>query len=305
MNKFAQTSALLALASVFVFGHIGPVQASDDSCSDRFPEATWDVIRTGPVSIETTGIAPGMADRFLQEIALVDGWITADMGQYATTVCLVSDQSSFDFARYESGSLRFHAHSDLPDRLFVLNVERVGFVAPASGYALAQHALWQHNGNEPFPVPVAKVIGQWYRARVLDRLEQYHSDVMFGNFFDTNAIVDWTSSTQQPIQNWDPENNFASIGDFMEFAVSTYGTDVLLETDGERWSQIEGEWRVALRNDLRGSDTDSTGWIGGVALTVVSVLFALITIVLGLWAKHRRRDRTVTPPPIPGFFSNG
>ncbi|RLE15882.1 MAG: hypothetical protein DRJ28_02965, partial [Actinobacteria bacterium] len=74
---------------------------------------------------------------------------------------------------------------------------------------------------------------------------------------------------------------------------------------GERWSQIEGEWRTALRNDLRGSDTDSTGWIGGVALTVISVIVALIAIVLGLWAKHRKRARPQTPSPIPGFFSNG
>ncbi len=305
MNKFARSSVLLAIAALYLFGQAEPVQASVDSCSDRFPEATWDVIRTGPVTIETTGLTPELAARFREEITLVAGWITADMGQFSTTVCLVSNESSFDFARYESGSMRFHAHSDLPERLFVLNVERVGFVAPASGYALAQHALWQHNGDKPFPVPVAKVVGQWYRARVLERLEQYHSDVMFGNFFDTDAIVDWTSSTQKPIQDWDPETNFASIGDFMEFAVSTHGTDVLLETDGERWSQIEGEWRVALRNDLRGSDTDSTGWVGGVVLTVTSILVALIAIVLGLWAKHRKRARTTTPPPIPGFFSNG
>lgn len=225
------------------------------------------------------------------------------MGRLSATVCLVSGESSFDSARYESGSYRFHAHSDLGERLLVLNVERVGFITPASAYALAQHALWQHNGNEPFPVPIAKVIGQWYRARILDRLELYHADAMYGNFFDTDAIVDWTSSTQQPIQDWDPENNFSSIGDFVEFAVSTYGTGVLLETDGERWSQIEGEWRTALRNDLRGSDTDSTGWIGGVALTVISVLVALIAIVLGLWAKHRTKPRPQTPSPILGFFS--
>jgi len=104
------------------------------------------------------------------------------MGRFSATVCLVSGESAFNSARYESGSNRFHAHSDLAERLLVLNVERVGFIAPASAYALAQHALWQHNGNEPFPVPIAKVIGQWYRARILDRLELYHADVMYGTF---------------------------------------------------------------------------------------------------------------------------
>jgi hypothetical protein len=304
MNKFAQSVALVAMVTLFLSGQAEPAQATVDSCSDRFPEATWDIIRTGPVSIETTGIAPGLAERFREEIALVDGWITEDMGPYSATVCLVSEESSFNTARYESASRRFHAHSDLPSRLFVLNVERVGFVAPAAAYALSQHALWQQNGNEAFPVPIAEVVGQWYRARVLERLEQYHRDVMYGNFFDTDAIVDWTSSTQQPVQNWDPETNFASIGDFMEFAVATYGTDVLLETDGDRWSQIEGEWRVALRNDLRGRDTGTTGWIGGLAFTVTSVLVALIAIMLGLWAKHRKKARPETPAPIPGFFSH-
>jgi hypothetical protein len=288
---------------LFVAGRVEPAEANVESCSERFPETSWDVIATGPVSIESTGVATLLADRFRGEITLVSGWIREDMGPYTTTVCLVSNESSFNFERYESGSLRFHAHSDLPERLFVLNVERVGFVGPASAYALAQHALWQRNGDKPFPVPIAKVVGQWYRARILERLEQYHRDVMFGNFFDTDAIVDWTSSSQQPIQDWDPENNFASIGDFMDFAVATYGTDVLLETDGERWSQIEGEWRVALRNDLRGRDSDTTGWIGGVALTITSVLVASIAIIVGLWTKHRKRQRPTTPAPIPGFFS--
>jgi hypothetical protein len=85
--------------------------------------------------------------------------------------------------------------------------------------------------------------------------------------------------------------------------VATHGTEVLLVTSGERWSEIEGEWRVGLRNDLRGRDTDTTGWIGGVALTVASIVVALVAITLGLLAKHRKKVRPSTPAPIPGFFS--
>lgn len=283
----------------------GPASALGESCADRFPETEWTQLRGGNVSIESTGVTKELGERFDREIGLVAGWIADDVGPYRTTVCLVADESGFDASRFRSSSQRLHAHSDLPDRLFVLNIERYGFVAPAGAYGLSQHALWQNNGDQPFPDPVASVVGHWYRARILERLEQYHRDVMFENLFDTDATIEWTARSQDPIQSWDPETNFASIGDFMDFAVETRGTDVLLETDGEVWSEIEGEWRVALRNDLRGRDTDTTGWIGGVAVTVGSIAIALAAIAAGLWAKHRRRDRAETPAPIPGFFSDG
>lgn len=287
-----------------ILGSVGSASADTGSCADRFPEAEWSTLRSGPVSIETTGMTRELGDRFNEEISLVAGWISDDIGPFSTTVCLVSGKSTFDLERFSSGSKRFHAHSDLPDRLLVLNIERIGFVAPAGAFGLAHHALWQNNGDQPFPEPIAGVVGHWYRARILERLEQYHHDVMFTNMFDTEAYVEWASSAQEPIQDWDPELNFSAIGDFMDFAVATHGTDVLLETSGERWSEIEGEWRVALRNDLRGSDTDTTGWIGGVALTTISILVALIAITLGLIAKHRPKRRLETPAPIPGFFSD-
>ncbi len=71
MSKFARSSALLAVAALFLFGQVEPVQASVASCSDRFSDATLDIIQTGPVTIETTGIPPGLADRFRDEITLV------------------------------------------------------------------------------------------------------------------------------------------------------------------------------------------------------------------------------------------
>jgi len=304
MIKFVATVAVTAIAAISIIGFADSAAAGvGDSCSDRFPETEWMTVRTGGVSIAVTGMTPALAARFDEEISLIDSWISDDMGPYSATVCLVSGESAFDSGRFEASSRRFHARSDLPEQLLVLNVERVGFVAPAAAYALAQHALWQNNGDEAFPEPIASAIGQWYRARILGRLDQYHKDVMFSNLFDTESIVDWTSSVQKPVQDWDPETNFAPIGDFIDFAVDTHGTEVLRETDGERWSQIEGEWRVSLRNDLRGRDTDTTGWIGGVALTTGSVLVALIAITLGLIAKYRTKRRRETPPPIPGFFS--
>ncbi len=303
MKTIISVVALAFVTTIAMIGSDGPASAAGASCSERFPETEWVTIREGPVSVETTGVTLELGERFEREISLVSAWIADDIGSFSTTVCLVSSESDFDTAPFELGSRRLHAHSDLPDRLFVLNIERFGFVAPASAFGLAHHALWQNNGDQPFPEPIAGAIGHWYRARVLGRLDQYHRDVMFGNFFDTEAVVDWASRSQESIRDWDPENNFDPIGDFVEFAVATQGTEVLLETSGARWSEIEGEWRVALRNDLRGRDTDTTGWIGGVALTAVSVLVALVAITLGLVAKHRKKERLPTPAPIPGFFS--
>ncbi len=294
--------ATFAASAVLLVGHAAAASASGPSCAERFPEAEWTQLRSGAISIESSGVTEELGNRFDAEIALAAGWITDDIGPYSATVCLVSDESAIDVSRFVIGT-RLHAHSDLPDRLFVLNIERYGFVAPAGAYALSQHALWQNNGDQAFPEPVADVVGHWYRARILERLEQYHRDVVLSNFFGTESFIDWTARSQEPIQNWDPENNFLPIGDFMDFAVATYGTDILLETDGDVWSDTEGEWRIALRNDLRGRDTDTTGWIGGVALTAAAVVVALIAIALGLWAKHRRTNRAETPDPIPGFFS--
>ena len=92
--------------------------------------------------------------------------------------------------------------------------------------------------------------------------------------------------------------------DFVDFAVSSYGTDILLESNGDRWSEIEAEWRVALRADLTGRTTPTTQWIAGVAITALLLLIALVAVVLGLWSKHRKRDRPPTKAAIPGFFSD-
>jgi len=299
---------LLVTAAVAVLvGGIGSRAANasqGESCAVRFPETDWTSAKTGPVSIETTGVPSGFADRFAGEAALAQGWINDEIGATAVTICLVDNDSSFDVTSYVSGSQRFHARMDMNDQLLVLNTERVGFVGPAMAWSMAHHALWQNGGSGPHPEPIASVIGQWYRARILDRLDLYHRDVMVENFFDTESVIDWTEDEQQPVLDWDPERNFQAIGDFIDFAVSEYGTDVLVEDDGTRWSEIEAEWRVALRADLTGRTTPTTEWIIGVAIAVGVLAIALVAIGLGLWSKHRRKPRPDTAPAIPGFFSD-
>jgi hypothetical protein len=128
---------------------------------------------------------------------------------------------------------------------------------------------------------------------------------MVENFFDTDAVIDWTETEQAQVLDWDPERNFQAIGDFIDFAVAEYGNAILVETDGARWSEIEAEWRVALRNDLTGRTTPTTEWVIGVAIVTIVLIIAIAAIGLGLWSKHRRRHRPDTAPAIPGFFSEG
>jgi hypothetical protein len=273
------------------------------TCAERFPEVEWTLVNDEPIAVYTSGVPDAMGERFGREIDLVGSWITEDIGPFETVVCLVGDEVAYVGDQFAVGSVGFHAHQNLEERFVVIETQRPGFVGPAAAYALTHQALWQNNGDEAFPEPVASVIAQWYRARILERLELYHAEVMIENFFDTEAIIDWTEASQDPVQNWIPEGNFRAIGDFVDFAVAERGTGVLLETDGAVWKEIEGDWRVALRSDLTGRETPTTDWIFGVAIAVAIVAVAVVAIGLGLYSKHRRKERAATPPPMPGFFS--
>jgi hypothetical protein len=300
-RRLLMLSGPVAVALVALPG--AAAASAGQPCSERFPETEWTSVADGRVSIETTDVAPGLAERFVREIGLIETWVGEEIGFVDVTVCLVDSESAFDVTRYTSGSQRFHARMEMEEQLLVLSTERVGFVGPASAWALAHHGLWQNGEVGPYPEPIASVIGQWYRARILDRLDLYHRDVMVENFFDTESVINWTESEQPPVIDWDPEQNFQAIGDFVDFAVATHGTDVLLESDGDRWSEIEAEWRVALRADLTGRTTPTTEWIVGVSLVVGLLVVASVAVGLGIWSKHRRKQRPETSAAIPRFFS--
>ena len=297
---FAAAVVLLGVGAILV----APAEASpSDTCAQRFPQVEWDLVLDGDVAVYTAAVPGAMADRFGREIGLSSGWIASDIGSFESVVCIVGDDAAYVGDQFVLGTTGFHAHQDLDEHFVIVESQRPGFVGPAVAYALAHQALWQNTGNKASPEPIASVIAQWYRARILERLELYHAEVMFENFFDTDAVIDWTVSSQEPIQDWIPENNFRAIGDFVDFAVAEHGTDVLLETDGAVWKEIEGEWRVALRSDLTGRETPTTDWMLGVAIVSIIILVALFAIGFGLYSKHRRKERVATAPPVPGFFS--
>jgi len=281
-----------------------PAEASSTvTCEMRFPQVDWKLALDGDVAVYAAGVNDAMSERFGNEAALASGWITDDIGPFEAVVCLVGEDAAFIGDQFAAGSVGFHARSDLQERYVMVETQRPGFVGPAVAYALAHQALWQNNGNEAFPEPIASVIAQWYRARFLDRLEVYHHEVMMENFFDTDAVIDWTEGSQEAMQSWIPEDNFRPVGDFVEFAVGDRGTGIILETDGSVWTEIEGEWRAALRADLTGRDTPTTDWLLGVGIAILILIAAIIAIGVGIYSKHRKKARALTAPPVPGFFS--
>jgi hypothetical protein len=125
---------------------------------------------------------------------------------------------------------------------------------------------------------------------------------MTSNLFDTEARIDWTAGEQEIFRTWNPERNFRSIGDFVDFAARTRGMDILLVTDGAAWAEIEGNWRTALRVELTGRSTPTTGWKIGIAIIVTILVTGIAVVTISVVQHRRRKKRPPTEAPIPGFF---
>jgi hypothetical protein len=300
----ALATALVAAPILVVSGVSGSAGAADSDCAGLYPEASWTQISDGAVSIEGSEIPTGIADRFRGEAALIEGWVTEEIGPVSMTVCLVGEDSAFDRDRYLVGSQQFHVVTNLDDGLFAMETTgAVGLVAPALAFGMSQQALFQNNGG-PFPQPIGDVISQWYRARVLQRLPYYHRSQLGANWFESESLFDWTVGEQTIERSWDPERNGSSIGDFVDFVVANHGNEVLLETDGAAWSEIEGQWRTALRVELTGRTTPTTGWIAGAAFVIGVVVLTIFFAGMGIYRKHKKVRRDETAPPIAGFFAD-
>jgi hypothetical protein len=303
MFRFS-AAVLVAVPVLAVSVLSSPAWAAESRCSDLYPEAEWVQISEGAVTVEGSAVPAGIAERYRDESALIEGWVSDEIGPVSMTVCLVGEDSTFDRNRYLVGSQQFHVVTNLEDGLFAMETKgAVGLVAPALAFGMSQQALFQNNGG-PFPQPVADVISQWYRARVLQRLPYYHRSQLGANWFESESLVDWTSGEQAIDRRWDPDRNGSSIGDFVDFAVANHGNAVLLETDGAAWSEIEGEWRTSLRVELTGRSTPTTGWIVGAAFVIGVALITLLLAGIGIYRKHKKETRAKTAPPISGFFAD-
>jgi hypothetical protein len=281
----------------------GTAQAATPRCGELFGETTWDIVEDGAVRIETSSVSPAVAARYRNEISIVTGWVTDEVGPVEVTICLVDETSGFDRDRFRNGSQLFHAVSDLKERYIAMDTRRqVNLVGPAMAFAIPQHALFQNNGEEAFPVPLADAIAYWYRARLVERLPYYERQQRGANLFETESRIDWTEGGQPMFRSWDPDGNDGSIGAFIDFAVKLRGSEILLETDGDVWKGLESDWRRQLRIDLTGSDSPSTGWRGGALMVVVVVVVGTVMAGYGIYRSRRKTQRPETPQAIPGFF---
>ncbi len=296
---------LASVALVVLAVAVLPARANAaEGCAAAYPEAVWTAraVTTPGLVVEVADVPDGLAARFARELDTAAGWIVDEIGSVSATVCIADPGGSFDAGRFERPGVRFHAVRDLEAGRITLSAERVGQVGPAGAFALAHLALWQRSDHAGWPEPLATAIARWYRARMLDRIVLDHAAIRIANFFDTEARIDWATSRQQPVVEWDPETNDGLLGDMIDFAVGTEGPEVLTDPDPARWTAIEARWRTALRNELRGSEDDSTGWKGGLVFTLGAVALAVVVALAGFISKRLGRRRPPTPPPIPGFF---
>jgi hypothetical protein len=309
---------LLAVIPIMVLLGALPAGAQATSrCAEVFPDTEWTAIEGLAVDVGVAGVAEGQIERFSEEIEASAVRIQADMGGLeGVAVCLASRDAEFDTSAYVAPTKRFHALLDGREKVLALSTERVGAIKPAAAFGLAQLALWNNSGGEGWPEPLASTIAHWYRAIALDRLDQYHVEVMGADFgvdpvtgesnygldFTTDPRIDWVEYAQPASRTWDPLTNDEPIGDFIEYTVTLEGSSVLLDTDEDSWTRREEAWRVALLQDLTGRTTPTTGWRTGVMMAVAIVIFAS-GMAIGGWYSKRRKPPIETPPPVPGLFA--
>ncbi|MFO7700114.1 MAG: hypothetical protein R6W79_05880 [Acidimicrobiia bacterium] len=310
---------LLALIPIMVVMGALPAGAQTTTrCADVFPDTEWTAVEGLTVDVGVAGVAAGEVERFSSEIEASAARIQADIGGLeGVAVCLASRDAEPDTSAYVAPTKRFHALLDGREKVLALSTERVGAVRPAAAFGLAQLALWNNSGGEGWPEPLASTIAHWYRAIALDRLDQYHVEVMGADFgvdpltgasnygldFTTHPRIDWVEYAQPASKAWDPSTNEEPIGDFIEYTVTQEGSSVLLDTDEDSWTRREEAWRVALLQDLTGRTTPTTGWRTGVIMAVALVIFAS-GVAIGGWYSKRRKPRIETPPPVPGLFAS-
>ncbi|HSJ71380.1 MAG TPA: hypothetical protein VLA29_07040 [Acidimicrobiia bacterium] len=309
---------VLALVPVLVvMGAVPAVAQATSRCAEVFPDTEWTAIEGLTVDVGVAGVVAGEVERFSNEIEASAARIQDDIGGLdGVAVCLASRDAEFDTSSYVAPTRRFHALLDGRENVLALSTERVGAIKPGAAFGLAQLALWNNSGGEGWPEPLASTIAHWYRAIALDRLDQYHVQVMGADFgvdpvtgesnygldFTTHPRIDWVEYAQPASRTWDPSTNDEPIGDFIEYTVTQEGSSVLLDTDEDSWTRREEAWRVALLQDLTGRTTPTTGWRTGVIIAIALVIFAS-GVAIGGWYSKRRKPRIETPPPVPGLFA--
>lgn len=292
--------AAIAVAGVALAAPL--IAAPSTRCAELFPDVAWVGSESDVVDIGFSDVPHGRAKRFANEIEFTALAVEAEIGGLSdAAVCVVGSESGSIAERYLEPTKRFHAILDHPNQVLLLSATSPGNIKKAAAFGVPHLALWNVNEGG-WPEPLASTIAQWYRARALDRMDQYRvqstgadfsvdpltGESEFGLDFSTDARIAWTESVQPPLRAWDPERNDAPIGYFIEYVVAHEGLQSLTGQDSAEWSAREEDWRQSLVVDMTGRTEPTTGWITGVGLAGL-VVFAATALALGSVIVKRRR----------------
>jgi hypothetical protein len=298
-----------ALVALLVLSSLGSAQADRDGCAQRFPEADWSVINVDtPLTVATAGMSPEMAARFAADVEHNARLVQSELGGLdGAAVCLTTPEIRLDVGDLVAEGQRLHVAVFAEEKLFVLSAVEIRMIDDAIAFGLPHIALWQVAAElgvaDGYPEPLGSTIAHWYLARAIERMPQYHGELVVGLFLDdpnpeerTEAeATRWVDAAKDDPFLFDPQFVGSPMGDFIDYAVTVGGVEVLRDIRQETWGPLENEWRVALRDELLEGRTGSYGAEWGVVIVVVVLLLA----VLLAWGKRRQKRRAATPRPTP------
>lgn len=285
---------------VWQFAFPGVATAAESSgCSARFPATEWiESAAVGPATLWIADIEDGVAARYADQVAGINAILESDHGALdPIDVCIFGSDVTLDATGLLPENQRLHAVVFPQDDTVVVGATLPQFLEEAVAFGLAYTALWQVGDDlaaDGYPEPLATTVGQWYMARVKDRLDQHRSAMRTGLFLsDPEGKAeggDWTGEVQSTAYVWNPQFMESPIGDMVEFAVATRGVEVLRDVSTETWADVESEYRFALRQELVG-DGSGSSWMWGAGI----VIGALILAGSAAWFAHRDRRTRLRP----------
>ena len=282
-------------------------------CDEEFPEETWDFVSDeAGVAAYHAGMQVAEAERYARTARQVGEWVSQDFGSFpGATLCVYAAEVELEPSRLvEAGhhprGQRIHAVRYLDSKLVYVDAQQPQLVEDAVALGVAHIAMWHEGGGIGYPEPLAGAISQWYVARRNGKLPVHHTNMRLALFFSNprndQAAFDWFLGDQEPTVAWNPQFQESPIGDFIEYAVNTFGPEILSDPTPTEWTTAEESWRQALREELLQGRGETRGWIGGVAIAVGVVLAALGMAIWGRIRNKRKQKPIGEIAVVEGFF---
>ncbi len=308
----------MALFVLLTLALPGSAHADEDRCPERFPAPDWTAIDVDArVTFATSAMTEGMAARFAADVERIATRVQSELGGLdGVAVCLTLPEVRLDVGDLIAEGQRLHVATCGEEKLFVLSAVEIRSIDDAIAFGLPHIALWntaaQLGYPDGYPEPLGSTIAHWYLARDINREERYHGQLVVALFLDdpnperrtADDATRWLEGAQEDPFLFDPQFVGSPMGDFIEYAVTTRGVEVLRDLRQETWGPLENEWRVALRDELLAGRTGSYGAEWGV---LIVVLFLALTVLLA-WRKRRQKRRQAirmpTPPADESLFTS-